>query len=67
MQGGFDCAPQERLLRRHLGVEHQLALDGNSGRVALSLEWDFYGGYKGTLPADFVVDLGVLYYYYPGS
>ncbi len=32
-----------------------------------SLEWDFYGGYKWALPADFVLDLGVLYYWYPGT
>lgn len=35
--------------------------------VSASLEWDLYGGYKGTLPADFGYDLGVLYYYYPGN
>jgi uncharacterized protein (TIGR02001 family) len=32
-----------------------------------SLEWDFYGGYKWSLPSDFTLDLGTLYYYYPGS
>ena len=32
-----------------------------------SLEWDFYGGYKGSLPMDFGYDLGVLYYWYPGK
>jgi uncharacterized protein (TIGR02001 family) len=32
-----------------------------------SLEWDFYGGYKWNLPNDFVVDVGTLYYWYPGS
>jgi uncharacterized protein (TIGR02001 family) len=32
-----------------------------------SLEWDFYGGYKGSLPWDLGYDLGVLYYYYPGK
>src|SRR4030095_8657460 len=35
--------------------------------ASASLEWDFYGGYKWTLPADFVLDTGVLYYWYPGS
>ena len=34
--------------------------------VSSSLEWDFYGGYKGSLPMDFGYDLGVLYYWYPG-
>ena len=32
-----------------------------------SMEWDFYGGYKWSLPNDFVIDLGTLYYWYPGS
>ena len=35
--------------------------------VSASIEWDFYGGYKWTLPQDFVADFGVLYYWYPGS
>jgi len=35
--------------------------------VSSSIEWDFYGGYKGSLPADFGYDLGVLYYWYPGK
>jgi uncharacterized protein (TIGR02001 family) len=32
-----------------------------------SLEWDFYGGYKWSLPQDFTIDLGTLYYWYPGK
>lgn len=32
-----------------------------------SLEWDFYGGYKWSLPSDFSLDLGTLYYWYPGK
>ena len=35
--------------------------------LSASMEWDFYGGYKGSLPADFGYDLGVLYYWYPGE
>jgi uncharacterized protein (TIGR02001 family) len=35
--------------------------------VSASMEWDLYGGYKGSLPADFGYDLGALYYYYPGN
>jgi uncharacterized protein (TIGR02001 family) len=31
-----------------------------------SLEWDFYGGYKGTV-GDFGFDVGTLYYWYPGK
>ena len=32
-----------------------------------SMEWDFYGGYKLELAKDLTLDLGDLYYYYPGS
>ena len=33
-----------------------------------SLEWDVYGGYKGTIgKTDFGYDVGVLQYYYPGT
>ncbi|MCK7501852.1 MAG: hypothetical protein MZW92_76545 [Comamonadaceae bacterium] len=33
-----------------------------------SLEWDFYGGFKGTFgSSDFTYDVGFLYYYYPGD
>ena len=32
-----------------------------------SLEIDLYGGYKWNLPSDVVLDLGTLYYYYPGT
>jgi uncharacterized protein (TIGR02001 family) len=32
-----------------------------------SLEWDFYGGYKGSFGGDFTYDLGTLYYWYPGK
>ena len=32
------------------------------------IEWDFYGGYKANFgKSDFTYDLGLLYYYYPGS
>jgi len=32
-----------------------------------SMEWDFYGGYKWSLPNDFTLDVGTLYYWYPGD
>ncbi len=32
-----------------------------------SLEWDFYGGFKGTFAADWSYDLGIIDYYYPGT
>ena len=32
-----------------------------------SLEWDFYGGYKWGFAPDWTLDLGTLYYWYPGT
>lgn len=32
-----------------------------------SLEWDLYGGYRWTFSEDWGLDVGALYYYYPGS
>ena len=31
------------------------------------LEWDFYGGYKWGFAPDWTLDLGALYYWYPGD
>jgi len=76
-QGGFDWAHEsgfylgtwasniswlkEGLSNLSPGVSQ--GLYGSGG----SLEMDFYGGYKWNLPNDFVLDLGTLYYYYPGK
>ena len=32
-----------------------------------SLEWDFYGGYKGSFGGDWTYDVGILRYQYPGT
>lgn len=40
-----------------------IGLYGSGG----SLEWDFYGGYKWNLSDDLTLDLGTLYYWYPGD
>lgn len=32
-----------------------------------SVEWDFYGGYKGSLADDLSYDVGAIRYYYPGT
>jgi uncharacterized protein (TIGR02001 family) len=39
---------------------------GTYGRGG-SLEWDFYGGYKWGFAPDWTLDLGTLYYWYPGK
>ena len=39
-----------------------------TGYTSASLEWDFYGGYRGTFgTSDFGYDVGLLQYYYPGT
>jgi uncharacterized protein (TIGR02001 family) len=39
-----------------------------TGYKSSSLEWDFYGGYRGGIgKTDFGYDVGLLQYYYPGS
>ena len=60
-QGGFDFAHQSGfyLGNWNSNVE-QLLYNG------ASLEMDFYGGYKHSF-GDFGLDVGVLYYYYPGT
>src|SRR5262249_42424719 len=41
--------------------------DGGAYRNGGSLEWDFYGGYKWGFAPDWTLDLGGLYYWYPGD
>jgi uncharacterized protein (TIGR02001 family) len=79
-QGGFDFAHESGF---YLGtwasniswLKENASLNGGGGPNIItgtyesggSLEWDFYGGYKWSLPNDFVVDFGTLYYAYPGN
>jgi uncharacterized protein (TIGR02001 family) len=74
-QGGFDFAHESgfyagtwlsNISWLKEGASTAAATSGIYGEGG-SLEWDVYGGYKWNLPNDFVVDLGTLYYYYPGS
>lgn len=60
-QGGFDFAHKSGfyLGNWNSNVE-QLLYNG------ASLEMDFYGGYKTTL-GDFGLDVGLIYYFYPGT
>src|SRR6476646_12262702 len=78
VQGGFDYAHssgfyagtwasniswlRENASTRAGGVTVANGTYGEGG----SLEWDFYGGYKGTVK-DFSYDVGTLYYWYPGK
>ena len=40
---------------------------GTSYTNGASLEWDMYGGYKFEAAKDLTLDVGALYYYYPGA
>ena len=66
VQGGFDWAHSSGFYLGTWGSNISW-LEDFGAYTRSSLEWDFYGGYKGSLPADFGYDLGVLYYYYPGT
>jgi len=66
IQGGFDVGHKSGFYVGTWASNISWLSDGNPD-VSASMEWDFYGGYKLSLPQDFVVDLGVLYYWYPGS
>lgn len=62
LQGGFDYAHTSGL---YLGNWNSNVNSG-AGFPDGNLEMDFYGGYK-TSFGDFGIDVGAIYYYYPGS
>jgi uncharacterized protein (TIGR02001 family) len=66
VQGGFDLGHASGF---YVGTwaSNQSWVADYTQAVSSSMEWDFYGGFKGGLPADFGYDLGVLYYWYPGN
>jgi uncharacterized protein (TIGR02001 family) len=64
VQGGFDYAHASGV---YVGTwMSNVSWLSDLGGVSNSLEWDLYGGYKGTV-GDIGYDVGLLYYYYPGS
>ena len=69
LQGGFDYSHSSGL---YLGTwASNVNSSSNAFGVAYAngagLEWDMYGGYKFEPIKDLGLDLGVLYYYYPGA
>jgi uncharacterized protein (TIGR02001 family) len=66
LQGGFDLGHKSGFYVGTWASNISWLSDGNPD-VSAPIEWDFYGGYKWSLPADFVADFGVLYYWYPGT
>ncbi len=65
VQGGFDVAHSGGFYLGNWNSNVSWLADQGGG-VSSSVEMDFYGGYKGTV-GGLGYDLGVLYYYYPGS
>jgi uncharacterized protein (TIGR02001 family) len=67
LQGGFDYAHSSGFYAGTWASNVSWLSDspGITGYTSSSLEWDFYGGYKGSL-GDFGYDVGLLYYWYPG-
>src|SRR5258705_1804060 len=69
VQGGFDHAHASGFYAGTWGSNISWLTDPTPPAYssAGSLEWDFYGGYKWNLPYDMTLDLGTLYYWYPGE
>ncbi|HEX5477265.1 MAG TPA: TorF family putative porin [Burkholderiales bacterium] len=67
LQGGFDLAHSSGLYAGTWASNVSWLADFGSYESS-SLEWDFYGGYKGAIGASgFSYDVGLLQYYYPGT
>lgn len=75
LQGGFDYSHSSGFYAGTWASNVSWLRDGTTAggagapgyKSGGSLEWDFYGGYKWALPKDFTLDLGTLYYWYPGD
>lgn len=66
LQGGIDYASTSGLYLGTWASNVSWLSDGGAGAVSNSMEWDFYGGFKGQAgPIGY--DAGLLYYYYPGA
>lgn len=66
IQGGLDYSHSSGI---YLGTwaSNISWLRDSGGYASSSMEWDFYGGYRGSFAGDFTYDVGILHYYYPGT
>lgn len=68
LQGGFDYSHASGFYLGTWGSNISWLRDFGAYTGGASLEWDFYGGFKGPIgKSDFGYDVGLLYYYYPGT
>jgi len=68
LQGGFDYAHSGGFYAGTWGSNISWLRDYGAYTSGASLELDIYGGYKGTIgKTDFGYDVGLLYYWYPGT
>ena len=66
IQGGFDYAHKSGFYAGTWASNVSWLSDAGGGAVSNSIEWDFYGGYKGSL-RHIGYDVGLLQYWYPGT
>lgn len=62
LQGGFDVSHNSGLYAGNWNSNIDSAFYNGA-----NLEMDFYGGWKKSFDGGFGIDLGAIYYYYPGS
>jgi uncharacterized protein (TIGR02001 family) len=68
LQGGIDYSHSSGIYLGTWGSNVSWLRDFGGYTAGGSLEWDFYGGYKGTFgKSDFGYDVGALQYWYPGT
>ncbi|HKA43156.1 MAG TPA: TorF family putative porin [Burkholderiales bacterium] len=67
VQGGFDYSHASGFYAGTWGSNISWLRDNGTYSGGGSLEWDFYGGYKWGFAPDWTLDLGTLYYWYPGT
>jgi len=69
IQGGLDYSHSSGFYAGTWASNISWLSDGTaSPYTSSSLEWDFYGGFRNTFgKSDFGYDVGLLYYYYPGT
>lgn len=68
LQGGIDYTHSSGLYLGTWASNISWLKDFDAYSSGGSMEWDFYGGYRGTFgTTDFGYDIGLLYYWYPGN